>query len=159
MVCGSAVRWWRCCAVISTVHSASLGNPHRPFLRPQGGSQVRFRRHGRVRKSSRNRFGSSPTDVLRMCGYGGESLDCAVAAASWYLVQINAACDDGSQDPGYLPYCLAATVPTKRLKDGESVRLKANQTRKGSVEKTRKVELQEGEERMAFPVRNLCDGP
>lgn len=96
------------------------------------------------------RFGSSPSDVLRMCGYAGESLDCAVAAASWYLVQINAACDDGSRDPGYLPYCLAATVPTKRTKDGESVRLKANQSRKNSVEKTREVELQEGKNEWLF---------
>ena len=88
------------------------------------------------------KFGSSPSDVLKTCGYRGENLDCAAAEASWYLVQINAACDEGSQAPGYLPYCLAATVPIKRMRAGESVPLKLREKPKGSVEKTREVTLQ-----------------
>ena len=101
-------------------------------------------------KKFSKRFGSSPSDVLKLCGYRGENLDCAEESASWYLVQINAACDYGSEDPGYLPYCLAAAVPTTRIKDGESVPLKASQKHKGSVEKTREVALQGGKNERLF---------
>ena len=92
----------------------------------------------------KTKFGFSQEDVLKTCGYRGPSLECAVTGASWYLMQINAACDDGNDDPGYLPYCLAASVPTDRDEQGTPVPLKANEKIKGSVEKTRQVALCEG---------------
>ena len=85
------------------------------------------------------RFGFSPTAVIGTCGYQGKNLEHAVTEASWYLVQINAACDDGRDTPGYLPYCLAATVPTTRSENGTSVALKLNGKKKTSVEQSRQV--------------------
>ena len=93
--------------------------------------------------SFEKKFGVSQDDVLKTCGYRGPSLARAGAGSSWYLVQINAACDDGGEDPGYLPYCLAASVPTKREEQGKPVPLKANEKAKGSVAKTREVVLVE----------------
>lgn len=101
-------------------------------------------------KKFEKRFGSSQSDILKMCGYRGANLECAVEAASWYLVQINAACDDGSEDPGYLPYCLAAAIPTTRMEDGKFVELKRREKQKGSVEKTRELALQEGKNERLF---------
>ena len=98
----------------------------------------------------KTKFGSSQEDVLRTCGYRGPSLERAVSGASWYLVQINAACDDGDDDPGYLPYCLAVSVPTKRDEQGRPVPLKANGKIKGGVERTREVALDEGKQEWLY---------
>ena len=70
----------------------------------------------------KKKFGFSQNDVLNTCGYRGENLESAAAESSWYLVQINAACDDGDEDPGYLPYCLAASVPTETEEQGSRCR-------------------------------------
>ena len=89
--------------------------------------------------SFERRFGFTPTEVLGTCGYQGENLEHAVSEATWYLVQINAACDDGRDTPGYLPYCLAAAVPTTRLENGNEVALKLNGKKKMSVEQSRQM--------------------
>ena len=98
----------------------------------------------------KEKFGFSQDDVLKTCGYRGGSLEHAASESSWYLVQINAACDDGDEDPGYLPYCLAASVPTKREEQGRLVPLKANEKAKGGVEKTRVVVLGEGRQEWLY---------
>ena len=84
-------------------------------------------------------FGYTPATVLQTCGYNADNLVHALAEATWFLVQINAACDDGRDTPGYLPFCLAAAVPTMRTENGKEVALKLNGKKKISVEQSRQV--------------------
>ena len=90
-------------------------------------------------RAFKERFGFAPTAVIGTCGYQGKNLEYAVTEASWYLVQINAACDDGRDAPGYLPYCLGATIPTTRSENNKEVTLKINGKNKASVEQSRKL--------------------
>ncbi len=64
-------------------------------------------------RAFRKKFGWSKTEVLRSFGFSGERLNRAVKNVEWYLVQMNAACDQAQNNPGLLPYCLSACVPTK----------------------------------------------
>ena len=102
------------------------------------------------RDGFKKRFGFGQSEVLRTCGYRGKSLEIAAAGSSWYLIQINAACDDGDEDPGYLPYCLAALVPTKQEKQGTLEPLKANDKAKASVGRTREVVLVDSKQKWLY---------
>ena len=97
----------------------------------------------------KKKFGFCPNKVISTCGYKDDSLVHAVANSSWYLVQMNAACDEAQDTPGYLPYCLAASVSCGRLENGESVEIKINGKRKLGVEQTREF-LIEGVEKRLF---------
>ena len=88
------------------------------------------------------KFGHNKTDILKTFGFQGDKLHKAIKNSSWYLVQINAACDEAQGNPGLLPFCLAAAVPTEIT----------NNTPKGSVWRSKNFMIK------ARSCRLLCHG-
>lgn len=86
-------------------------------------------------------FGFGMGDLLIECGFSKKikvkiegrdetntvPSDGVFEGSKWFLVQINAACDEAQSHPGLQPYCLAAIVPDE-FKTGKSPR--------GSIETT-----------------------
>lgn len=69
-------------------------------------------------------FGFSKEAVLADCGYREKDEEAstkknpvwqtpaaAVSSAEWFLLQVNAACDEAQNHPGLFPFCLAFTMP------------------------------------------------
>ncbi|WP_146010277.1 hypothetical protein [Acidimangrovimonas sediminis] len=90
-------------------------------------------------------FGFEKSDLLMDSGYNEKddenstkssvawkAFGEAVEHSKWFLVQINAACDEAQDHPGLLPFCLAFTVPASTTRRGKP---------KGSVEVTKTILL------------------
>ena len=61
----------------------------------------------------KTKFGFSKEEVLGQFGYTGEKLTEAKDAARWYLIQLNAACDQAQNNPGLIPYVLGFIIPNE----------------------------------------------
>jgi len=73
-------------------------------------------------------FGYDQGTLLMQCGFqekddeeskkNGRNImkvkDGLLGTEEWFLVQINAACDEAQDHPGLIPFCLAALVPNKK---------------------------------------------